>query len=461
MLTLVAFHRQVLEDILSPICTTADVNFTQPMYCTRWTNSLDLVYTWKQPRICRKGYTPPTTYSMNCAYVATYSPIGIAITALTLLGGLMSILYMIMLAIYRRSEPVKMASFAFCECILLGSLFMYMTPLFMTDPFVTWRCNTAVWVLVIGFGMTFGGLFVKLLRIYRIFSNRGLQILRVSDSFLFRNLMIILALEIVALLIWTFVGSGSQIIQIYLATEPILKASIYQDTCNYGSSGALAGIGVLNFILIILAIGIGFATWSVPTQFNETKVIITSVFGVTFGCVVCVPLLYFVQSASFVMIVSLTIDFVLVISMAIFCIPKLYEAIRLENRRASHSRSSSTNKGRFFWASIPHGMGLSKPKGGITIEYTKSKVISSGTKGSRSEEMERQLGKVSETSEGSAIQLEPTLMTPAARRNTSNSHDGTNNPISSRKQINFDRSTRQTRPFCPHCGLGIDECEPH
>lgn len=429
------------------------------MYCTPGTNNLDLVYTWKQPQICRKGYTLPATYSMNCAYVAIYSPFGIVITALTGFGCFMSILYMIMLVIYRRSGPVKMASFAFCECILLGSLFMYMTPLFMTGTFVTWKCNTAVWVLVIGFGMTFGGLFVKLLRIYKIFSNRGLQILHVSDGFLFRNLMIILVLEIVTLLIWTFVGGGSQIIQNQVATDPIVKASIYQDTCNYGSSGALAGIGVLNFILIIFAIGIGFATWSVPTQFNETKVIITSVFGVAFGCVVCVPLLYFVQSASLVMIVSLTVDFVLVISMAIFCVPKLYEAIRLENRRASRSRSS-TKPGWFFPASSSQNMG-SKPKGGITIEYTKSKVISSGTKDNHSEEMERQLGKLSETSEESAIQLEPTPMAPAVRRNMSNSHDGTNNPVSSRRQINSDHSSRQTRLYCPHCGLGIDECEPH
>ncbi|RUS13384.1 7 transmembrane sweet-taste receptor of 3 GCPR-domain-containing protein [Endogone sp. FLAS-F59071] len=363
-----------------------------------------------------------------------------------------------MLAIYRRSDPVKMASFAFCEFILLGSLFMYMTPLFMTGTFAAWKCNLSIWVLVIGFGMTFGGLFVKLLRIYRIFANKCLRVLRVTDGFLFRNLMIILAFEIVTLLVWTFVGGGPQIVSNYLATEPTLKLNIYQDSCNYGSSGALAGIGVLNFILIIFAIGIGFATWSVPTQFNETKVLITSVFGVAFGCIVCVPLLYFVQSASLVMIVSLTVDFVLVISMAIFCIPKLYEAIRLENYRTSRSRSS-TRPGWFIWISPSPKSGLNKPKGGIIIEYTKSKVISSSTKGNPSGEMEKQLGDVSGTSEDSAIRMEPTALAPAVRRNATNSHDGTNHQVSSRWQFNFDCSSRPTKAFCPHCGLGIDE--PH
>ncbi|RUS35582.1 7 transmembrane sweet-taste receptor of 3 GCPR-domain-containing protein [Jimgerdemannia flammicorona] len=381
--------------------------------------------------ICRRGVPLPLPYSLQCPYIPFNSPFGLIIAMLTGIGLMTSLVYMLMLAWYRRSDPIKRASFVFCEVILLGSVFMYMTPIFMTDTLVLWKCNVSIWVLVIGFGMTFGGLFVKLMRIYKIFSNKGFKVIRVTDWFLFKNLLIIIAFEIAALLIWTFADGGPQMAETTIGREPTQNIPIHQNTCNFGSSGALAALGAVNLVLIILAVGVAFATWSVPTQYNETKVIITSVFGVSFGCFVCVPLLFVVPSATVAMIVGPAIDIALLFSMAVFCVPKVYESIRLENRRASHSNTKSECWG---WASA-------KAKSTQGSKSSKGKV----SKDSASREMERHLSEISDPEEHN-IRMDPTALTPIDTQ-------------SAIRRFNLGlSSTPANNEFCPHCGLGIGAC---
>ncbi|RUS30179.1 7 transmembrane sweet-taste receptor of 3 GCPR-domain-containing protein [Jimgerdemannia flammicorona] len=432
---------------MAPACTVQDWVFTQPQVCSPGTNHLDLTYAWSPTSTCRRGHPLPPTYPLQCPYVPFNSPFGFAITVLTGIGLMTSLVYMLMLAWYRRSNPIKMASFVFCEVILLGSVLMYMTSFFMTDIPVLWKCNISIWVLVIGFGMTFGGLFVKLMRIYKIFSNKGLKVIRVTDWFLFKNLLIIIGFEIAALLIWTLTNGGPQMVNTSIGMEPTQNITIYRDMCNFGSSGALVTLGAVNLVLIILAVGVAFATWSVPTQYNETKVIITSVFGVAFGCFVCVPLLFVVPSASVAMIVGPAIDIVLLFSMAVFCVPKLYESIRLENRRASRS---STKPGCCGWASAK-----AKSTQGSRSSKTKA------SKDSASGDMERHLSEISDSEEYN-IRMNPTALAPAVRRNVrnaSNSNNSDNDAQSAIRRFNLGlSSTPANQGFCPHCGLGIGDC---
>jgi hypothetical protein len=132
----------------------------------------------------------------------------------------------------------------------------------------------------------------------------------------------------------------------------------------YGNIGALIYIAVFNLLLIVYAVALSIATWyvilpfyyvlnesiinnviyrKVPTQYNESKFVIAASYAVGFGAILLAPLIFFVTDPmARLMIIGLTIDFGVVISVSIFCVPKIYTAIQLYRQETIRRQPGDT-----------------------------------------------------------------------------------------------------------------------
>lgn len=100
---------------------------------------------------------------------------------------------------------------------------------------------------------------------------------------------------------------------------------------------------MFNLFLIIYAVALSIATWKVPTQYNESKFVIAASYAVGFGAILLAPLIFFVTDpVARLMIIGLTIDFGVVISVSIFCVPKIYTAIRLYRQETIRQHTENT-----------------------------------------------------------------------------------------------------------------------
>lgn len=220
----------VMMEILAPACNSSNWYPSYVDTCQAGSQNLVVSYEWSNSSgIACKGPTtlPPPIY-VPCAYAVIDTRQSITMITLTSICGLISIIYGILLFIYRRTAVVKRASFVFCELVLIGSLFIYSTVFFLAGPASTWKCQVVIWVVVIGFALLFGSLFCKILRVYKIFNNKGFVTLRLTDWYLLKRLGLILVIEAIGLIVLARVDGGPQAVMYNTYTDPQSGQSIMQ-----------------------------------------------------------------------------------------------------------------------------------------------------------------------------------------------------------------------------------------
>jgi hypothetical protein len=82
--------------------------------------------------------------------------------------------------------------------------------------------------VVIGFALLFGSLFCKILRVYKIFNNKGFVTLRLTDWYLLKRLGLILVIEAIGLIVLARVDGGPQAVMYNTYTDPQSGQSIMQ-----------------------------------------------------------------------------------------------------------------------------------------------------------------------------------------------------------------------------------------
>lgn len=335
----------VMMEILAPECNGSNWYPSYPETCQPGTQDFMISYQWTNTSgiACKGPTTLPKPYPIACAYANIDTRQSITMLTLTSICALISIIYGVLLFVYRRTAVVKRASFVFCELVLVGSLFIYSTVYFLAGPAYTWKCQLVIWTVVIGFALLFGSLFCKILRVYKIFNNKAFVTLRLTDWYLLKRLGVILVVEILGLIVLAKVDGGPHAVAYSTYTDPASGQEVMQNKCVYGNLGALIYIAVFNLFLIIYAVALSIATWKVPTQYNESKFVIAASYAVGFGAILLAPLIFFVTDpVARLMIIGLTIDFGVVISVSIFCVPKIYTAIRLYRQETIRQHTENT-----------------------------------------------------------------------------------------------------------------------
>ncbi|KAG2175527.1 hypothetical protein INT43_001174 [Umbelopsis isabellina] len=99
----------LLQWLMAPDCSYEYWTITKPDICNSNTGTLEVTFSWTNSTpVCQNGVTMPSTYSIPCSYVDITTSQGTAITVLNSFCAVVSILYMILLAIYRNTQSIAL-----------------------------------------------------------------------------------------------------------------------------------------------------------------------------------------------------------------------------------------------------------------------------------------------------------------------------------------------------------------
>jgi hypothetical protein len=223
----------LLKWLMAPDCSYQFWTITVADHCNPSTGNLDTTFSWTNTTpVCHNGVQMPSTYSIPCSYVDPTTQQGSAITTLNTFCAAVTIVYMILFAIYRETRIIRRASFMFCELALFGSLAIYCTIYLLMGAPTRVRCTTTVWTLILGFSLLFGTFFVMTWRIRKIFHSKSTISLQITNWYLGKRLLIILAGEIIGLLILTLVSGGPQPYSYQTGSVPQRGDAIMQVRCR-------------------------------------------------------------------------------------------------------------------------------------------------------------------------------------------------------------------------------------
>ncbi|CAB3984173.1 gamma-aminobutyric acid type B receptor subunit 2-like isoform X1 [Paramuricea clavata] len=131
------------------------------------------------------------------------------------LGVILAIGVLIFNTYHRNEGYIRKSAPLFNNIIILGVMMCLSTVVFFgypvelgeTNKFLL-MCKLRTWILCLGFSLSFGSMFVKTWRVYKIFTNRKLKysIDRLSNSSLIGMVIVIVVVDIFILLLWKFIN---------------------------------------------------------------------------------------------------------------------------------------------------------------------------------------------------------------------------------------------------------------
>lgn len=151
--------------------------------------------------------TPPRDAPLE-EYVVLEVPFGVKITFWNITIFVMCVVLFVLQLNwrYRHVKVIKMSSPHINSIILLGFL-MVLTFVMLTGytgPSFDFICNLRLWLVSLGFTLSFGGLFAKTYRVHKIFNSEKLKVHdKLQDKYLFKFVGGLVGFDLIVLTGWT------------------------------------------------------------------------------------------------------------------------------------------------------------------------------------------------------------------------------------------------------------------
>lgn len=226
-------------------------------------------------------HLPPDRPEVHVIYLPTY---GAVLLYLATLAVVIFVTVILTFLLYHRSKPQIKASSPILSLIMfIGCYFLCGACILLTtnisfgvsDGVFEFLCNTESILVFNGLSLIFVTLFIKLLRIHKIFNNKGMQYLGWIWDTSFLTIMVITITTIpnIILLVWLSVDRlQRRIRQVSVTTEPLIYEKQYH-LCSSKYLGywyGLAGV-YISFILILVVILAARTRRIKHRNFKDTK----------------------------------------------------------------------------------------------------------------------------------------------------------------------------------------------
>ncbi|XXQ39334.1 G-protein coupled receptors family 3 profile domain-containing protein [Plasmodiophora brassicae] len=243
---------------------------------------------------------------------------------------------------YRSLTYIQMSSPNFNVVIAIGAILGYVAAMVMafdtSDPLTfASHCNAQIILFCIGFTLCYGGLIVKTYRVYRIFCQENVQVVKITDFQLFVHLGWLLAVDTIVLGMWM----GAEPMRMALENSPpypdpdapssrLIQPQTPYCHCphKYIFTYLLAGYKAC---LLMAGAFLSFRSSSVHIQaLNDSKQIALAIYTSVLLTVIATPLIGFINAQPAVTMVAtaFAIFFALTSTLAILFTPKVVAVLQ-------------------------------------------------------------------------------------------------------------------------------------
>ncbi|XP_072046008.1 gamma-aminobutyric acid type B receptor subunit 2-like isoform X2 [Amphiura filiformis] len=259
--------------------------------------SYDEKFIWDAPhKLVWANGAPPHDEIKTEEKLLTMSPgiLGV-VFCLSVMGILLAIGLLVFNIVKRNERTIKMSSPNINNLIIVGGIVSYVAAIMsgvdrslVGENAMDHVCRARLWLLALGFTLSFGSMFSKTFRVHRIFLNKKMEKRVVKDYQLLGMAMSFVALETIYLLIWEVMYPLHAVTETFLSQATIkddlmIVPSI--ESCyraEFRSISWLVGIYVFNGVLLLFGLFLAYETRHVHIKaLNDSKNIGVSVYNVT------------------------------------------------------------------------------------------------------------------------------------------------------------------------------------
>lgn len=225
------------------------------------------------------------------------SAIGITVIILASINVLLCIYSMIVFHINRKNGVIKKSSPFFCQLMLLGLILVDLGLILWSFKPSTTTCIVKAWLTIIGIGLIIANLFAKTYRIFKIFTNIRVKTKAITDAYLLKFSLSVVAIEILLLCIYTFPdGLPSPVIELNQSDPTHGHLECITDDLYYNNTMIGVMIGFNCFIVLLIAI-VAFMSRNVASSYNESKYIGIILYFYVVLVLITLPIYYTVANA--------------------------------------------------------------------------------------------------------------------------------------------------------------------
>lgn len=212
-----------------------------------------------------------------------------------------------LLYLYRHRPVLRSSSVPFLGMVEIGQILSFMALIAWVSPSVSSNsCGAFAWFSQLGFTLTFGPLFAKTYRIYRIFNKKHLKIVKITNAHLSLLVCALVLYDILLLSIWQGISPFSP-----QRDEKLVGGRTHVITsCGVAQTSGLALIGILaatKACLIFLCSLMSFATRNVTSSFNESQQIGWAVYNCVFAALIVAAIIVFIGAIEDTLIIIVMI----------------------------------------------------------------------------------------------------------------------------------------------------------
>jgi len=247
-----------------------------------------------------------------------------------------SISFAVFVICHRQQQVVKALQPIFLLCICGGVLVLgsSIIPLSIDDELASQRgcdisCMALPWLICLGFSVAISALFAKLWRINKLFTaSRSCRRVQVRVQDVAMPLVVLLVANITILICWTLIDP-----LVYKRFE-MMPWSTY-GRC-VGSSNAsnilLIIVGVLNGVVLFLALVQAWKARNISDEFSETKIVGSALYGWLQLLIVGVPVLFLISDDNTTARYFVLVALIFLVSMSMLLI--IFVPLFIQIRRA-------------------------------------------------------------------------------------------------------------------------------
>jgi hypothetical protein len=209
------------------------------------------------------------TYYDEIFFIAMDSPVAIAFLIINSLLALIVFVSMALYFIHRSEKLYKPQSPVFMQVIAVAMLLALCAPFLFANKPTDGICAARLWLLSIGFTLSYGVLFAKSWRINAIFLNKNLKRLVISDLDLFYRLLALLIVDVILLSYFT----ANMPAPALAVSEPL---SVVYMKCELTSPDGAFPVALVVLVLVKMCalfygMYLAYQNRNVAQLFNESK----------------------------------------------------------------------------------------------------------------------------------------------------------------------------------------------
>jgi len=165
------------------------------------------------------------------------------------------------------------------------------------NPPTNLSCSGIFWMVFIAFSLLFGAQFAKVWRVYRIFINQKICVVRYSDLQLTRVVGYLLAVDFTMLILWQVIAPVQ--VQPSVMSSQVSGVVIYQYqqyTCSSRNNAFLFVMLAYKGLVMIVGIMLAFETRraNMENLINDIKMVAMAVYTTALVSIVAVPVAFFI-----------------------------------------------------------------------------------------------------------------------------------------------------------------------